>query len=350
MKKSQNISELIIYQTEDGQTKLEVQLENETVWLSQNQMAELFDTSKKNVSLHIKNAINEGEFDVNSVVKDSLTTASDGKAYPTNFYNLDVIISVGYRVKSLRGVQFRKWATERLREYITKGFAMNDEFLKNNGGGTYWKELLERIRDIRLSEKVLYRQVLDLYGTSVDYDPRTESSLEFFKTVQNKLHFATHGNTAAEVIYERADAQKPFMGLTTFKGTNPNRREVQIAKNYLEEDELFRLRRYVSAFFDLAEMKAAEHIPMYMADWINELDDFLGRYGKGVLQDAGSISHEQAVQKALGEYEKYKAIAAANLSAVELDYFKLLEAEQKKIGNFDFAKKGPADPPQALNR
>ena len=283
--KSDN-SEIIIYQTGDGGTKIEVRMENETVWLTQSQMADLFQTTKQNVSLHINNAFKEGELEPNSVVKEYLTTATDGKSYSTRHYSLDVIISVGYRVKSLRGTQFRRWALEVLREYLVKGFSMNDDLLKKAGGGNYWRELLERIRDIRSSEKVFYRQVLDLYATSVDYDPRTPESLEFFKIVQNKIHFAAHGHTAAEVVAKRANAELPFMGLTVFSGKQPQKSEVGIAKNYLTDEELAMLNRMVSAFFDLAELRAMQHKPMYMRDWVVELDDFAKRYGKGILLNA----------------------------------------------------------------
>jgi len=278
-------SEIVIYQTEDGRTRIDVRLEDETVWLSQAQMAELFQSTKQNVSLHINNAFNDGEINQSSVVKEYLTTAADGKSYRIKHYNLDVIISVGYRVKSLRGVQFRRWATGVLREFIVKGFSMNDDLLKKAGGGNYWGELLARIRDIRSSEKMMYRQVLDLYATSVDYDPRTKESREFFKTVQNKIHFAAHGHTAAEVIASRANAKLPNMGLTVFSGQQPVKSEVSVAKNYLTKDELEMLNRMVSAFFDLAELRAMQHHPMYMKDWVVELDDFAKRYGKGILPD-----------------------------------------------------------------
>ena len=299
-------NEIIIYQTDDGTTKIDVRMEDETVWLTQAQMSELFQTTKQNISLHIGNAFKEGEIEENSVVKEYLTTAADGKNYKTKFYNLDVVISVGYRVKSVRGTQFRRWALAVLKEYLIKGFTMNDDLLKQAGGGNYWKELLERIRDIRSSEKVLYRQVLDLYATSVDYNPRAEESVEFFKVVQNKLHYAAHGNTAAEIIFGRANSQLPFMGLTTFKGNRPIKSETKIAKNYLSEDELARLNRMVSAFFDLAELRAMRREPMYMKDWVSEVDDFAERYGEGVLLGSGNISNKQAIEKAESEYEKYR--------------------------------------------
>ena len=324
-------SEIIIYQADEGQTKIDVRLEDETVWLSQTQMAELFQTTKQNVSLHINNAFKEGELDPNSVVKDYLTTAADGKNYRTKYYNLDVIISVGYRVKSLRGVQFRIWATGILREYLVKGFSMNDDLLKKAGGGSYWRELLERIRDIRSSEKVFYRQILDLYATSVDYDPRTSESQEFFKIVQNKIHFAAHGHTASEVVAGRANAEMPFMGLTVFAGKQPIKSEVGIAKNYLTEDELAILNRMVSAFFDLAELRAMQHQPMYMKDWVIELDDFVKRYGKGILPNAGTISHQAALEKASIEYEKYRQRTINDLSPVERDFLASIKDTQKKL-------------------
>jgi hypothetical protein len=326
-------SEIIIYQTEDGHTKIDVHIEKETVWLTQAQMAELFQTTKQNISLHINNAFKEGEIESNSVVKEYLTTAPDGKNYSTKHYNLDVIISVGYRVKSLRGTQFRRWALGVLREYLVKGFSMNDDLLKKAGGGNYWLELLERIRDIRSSEKVFYRQVLDLYATSVDYDPRTSESLEFFKIVQNKIHFAAHGHTAAEIIAKRANAELPFMGLTVFSGGHPMRGEVGIAKNYLTEEELAMLNRIVSAFFDLAELCAMQHKPMYMRDWVIELDDFAKRYGKGLLTNAGTISHQEAFEKANAEYEKYKQLTINELSQVERDFIAGIKGAQKKLEN-----------------
>ena len=324
-------SEIIIYQTDDGKTRIDVRMDNETVWLTQAQMAELFQTTKQNVSLHINNLFEENELDRNSVVKEYLTTAIDGKNYLTGFYNLDVIISVGYRVKSLRGTQFRRWATGVLREYLIKGFAMNDELLKNLGGGNYWRELLERIRDIRSSEKVFYRQLLDLYATSVDYDPRAPESRMFFKVMQNKIHYAAHGHTAAEIIAARADAELPFMGMTVFSKTQPLKSEIIIAKNYLKEDELAKLNRMVSAFFELAELRALNHQPMYMKDWLFELDDFAIRYGKGVLDNAGTVSHEAAVEIAEAEYEKYRLKTANELSPVERDFLAEIKATQKKL-------------------
>jgi len=336
-------SEIIIYQTADGHTKIDVRMEDETVWLTQAQMAELFQTTKQNISLHINNAFKEGELEPNSVVKEYLTTAADGKSYSTKHYNLDVIISVGYRVKSLRGTQFRRWALEVLREYLVKGFSMNDDLLKKAGGGNYWRELLERIRDIRSSEKVFYRQVLDLYATSVDYNPRAPESLEFFKIVQNKIHFAAHGHTAAEVIAKRANAKLPFMGLTTFSGEQPTKSEVGIAKNYLTEEELATLNRMVSAFFDLAELQAMQHRPMYMRDWMVELDDFAKRYGKGILPNAGTVSHQAALEKASLEYEKYRQRTIDELTPVERDFLANIKGTQKRLeGKRKQSKKGSA--------
>ena len=293
--------DIIIYQTEDGLTKINVNIQGETVWLSLDLMAELFQRDKSTISRHIKNIFSEGELSPEAVVAKFATTATDGKTYQVDYYNLDVIISVGYRVKSVRGTQFRIWATQRLREYLIKGFTMDDERLKGNGGGNYWKELLDRIRDIRSSEKVLYRQVLDLYATSVDYNPQSEESILFFKMVQNKLHFAAHGHTAAEVIYERADAEKPFMGLTTFSGELPALKDISIAKNYLIENELKILNNLVSGYFDLAEISAIEQKPMYMSDYIQQLDAVLTSGNRPLLTGAGSISHAQAIEKATTE-------------------------------------------------
>ena len=326
----QNKGEIVFYQTEDGITKLSVNLQNETVWLSLDQMAELFQRDKSTVSRHIKNIFEEGELNPVSVVAKFATTASDGKTYQVDYYNLDVIISVGYRVKSLRGTQFRIWANTVLKEYIKKGFAMDDERLKGNGGGSYWKELLERIRDIRSSEKVLYRQVLDLYATSVDYDPKSEESVRFFKIVQNKLHYAAHGHTAAEVIFERADATKPFMGLTHFDGELPALKDVKIAKNYLSESELKILNNLVSGYFDLAEINAIEHKPMYMSDYVEQLDTVLSSGKRKLLEGSGSVSHEQAMEKAESEYRKYQVVT---LSPVEVAYLESLKAVEKQAKN-----------------
>ena len=298
-------SEIIIYQTEDGHTKIDVKFEDETVWLTQTQLCELYQTSKSNISEHIKHIFEEGELEEDSVVRKFRTTASDGKNYNTIHYNLDMIISLGYRVKSKIATNFRRWATERLKEYMIKGFAMDDERLKNLGGGGYWKELLDRIRDIRSSEKVMYRQVLDLYATSVDYNPKSSESIAFFKMVQNKLHYAAHGHTAAEVIYERAEASQPFMGLRSFSGNFPALKDISIAKNYLDDEELKILNNIVSGYFDFAEIQAMRHNPMYMADYVEHLDNVLKTTGEKVLQGTGTISHAQAIEKASEEYKKY---------------------------------------------
>ena len=332
-------SEIIIYQTTDGLTKIDVVMEDETVWLAQAQMAELFQTTKQNISLHINNAFKDGELEPDSVVKEYLTTAADGKSYKTKFYNLDVIISVGYRVKSLRGTQFRRWALGVLKEYLAKGFAMNDDLLKKAGGGNYWQELLTRIRDIRSSEKMIYRQVLDLYATSIDYDPRTTESREFFKIVQNKIHYAAHGHTAAEVVYHRANAELQNMGLTVFSGETLVKSEVGIAKNYLTKDELEMLNRMVSAFFDLAELRAMQHQPMYMKDWVVELDDFAKRYGKGILSGAGTISHQDALAKAEMEFKKYRQRLIDETTPVEREYLASIKGTQKKLERKKSSKK-----------
>ncbi len=292
-------------------------MEDETVWLTQKQLVELYQSSKANVSEHIKHIFEEGELDEESVVRKFRTTASDGKNYNMTYYNLDMIISLGYRIKSSIATRFRRWATERLKEYMIKGFTMDDERLKGNGGGNYWKELLDRIRDIRSSEKVLYRQVLDLYATSVDYDPKSADSIQFFKIAQNKLYFAAHGHTTAEVIFERADAEKPFMGLTSFSGEIPALRDISVAKNYLKEDELKILNNLVSGYFDLAEINAIKHKPMYMSDYVTQLDAVLTSGGRKLLGNSGRISHEEAMKKAKTEYSKYQEIT---LSPVEEAY------------------------------
>jgi hypothetical protein len=322
-------SNLLIYQKQDGSTKIQVQLTDNTVWLTQADMVELFQTTKQNISLHIKNIFAEGELDENSVVKEYLTTAADGKNYRTKGYNLDVIISVGYRVKSLRGTQFRIWATERLREYLIKGFTMNDDLLKKGGG--YFDELLERIRDIRSSEKVFYRKVLEIYATSVDYDARASITQQFFQTVQNKLHWATHGHTAAELIFQRANAQLPFMGLTAFKGKMPTKQEIGVAKNYLSEEELAVLNRLVSAYLDIAEINAMQRKPMHMKDWIAMLDGFIKMSMQEVLTHAGTISAEIAQQKALAEYENYQSKSANELSEVEKQFIASIEQAEKQV-------------------
>ena len=323
-----NNGNIIIYQTEDGLTKIDVKVENETVWLSLDLMAELFQRDKSTISRHIKNIFNEEELSPEAVVAKFATTAADGKTYQVDHYNLDVIISVGYRVKSVRGTQFRIWATQRLKEYLIKGFTMDDDRLKGNGGGNYWKELLDRIRDIRSSEKVLYRQVLDLYATSVDYNPRSEESILFFKMVQNKLHFAAHGHTAAEVIYERADAEKPFMGLTTFSGELPTLKDIGIAKNYLSENELKILNNLVSGYFDFAEINAMEHRPMYMNDYIQQLDALLTSGNRPLLSGAGTISHTQAMERATAEYRKYQS---NTLSPIEHFYLDTIKSTAKEV-------------------
>ena len=327
-------NEIIIYQTQDGQTKIDVRIENETVWLTQNQMAELFQTTKQNISLHIKNIFEEGELLEVSTVKDYLTVQNEGSRQVSRnvtHYNLDVIISVGYRVKSLRGTQFRIWATQVLKEYMKKGFALNDDLLKQAGGGGYWKELLERIRDIRSSEKVFYRQILDIYATSTDYNPNAEETKLFFKVVQNKMHFVAHGHTAAEVIYLRADSTKDNMGLTVFKGKHPKKDEVTVAKNYLDEKELNILNRITSAYLEFAELQAIRHIPMTMKDWIAKLDDFIKMTGSELLENPGKISKLEAENKALAEYAKYKETIKDELSEVEKHFLESVKQTQKQL-------------------
>jgi hypothetical protein len=322
--------EFLFYQTEDGRTRLQVRLEAETVWLTQAQMAELFQTTIPNVSMHIRNVFAEGELQAISVVKEFLTTAADGKNYATKFFNLDVIISVGYRVKSQRGTQFRIWATQRLREYIVKGFAMDDERLKRKGGGQYFEELLARIRDIRSSEKEFWRKVLEIYATSIDYDPGAEASQQFFATVQNKMHWAAHGQTAAEVIHARVDAAKPQAGMTNWVGAKPSKAEAVIAKNYLSPEELNVLNRIVVAYLELAEVQALNRQPMYMRDWLAKLDNFLRLGGRDILKHAGKISHEQAARKAELEFEKFHRAQLAGPSQVEKD-FEAAVKELKKL-------------------
>lgn len=324
-KPDQSQGEIVIYQAEDGLTKVECRFVDETVWLTQQQMAELFHTSRSNIVEHIGHIYEEGELDEVSTCRKFRQVRMEGNRQVTRelpFYNLDMIISLGYRVKSLIATQFRRWATERLKEYMIKGFTMDDERLKNLGGGNYWRELLERIRDIRSSEKVMYRQVLDLYATSVDYNPRSVESVAFFKMVQNKLHYAAHGHTAAEVIYERADADKPFMGLTTFSGDFPTAKDIGIAKNYLTEEELRVLNQMVSGYFDFAEVQAIRHRPMYMSDYVEQLDNILRATGEEVLTHAGKISHAQAMEKAKAEYKRYQA---QTLSPVEEEYLKTIK-------------------------
>ena len=323
--------QIILYQTQDGESKIEVTLANETVWLTADQMAELFQRNKSTISRHIKNVFEEGELKHDSVVAFFATTASDGKKYQVAYYNLDMIISIGYRVKSYRGVQFRIWATQVLKEYLIKGFALNDDLLKNAGSGNYFDELLSRIRDIRSSEKMFYRKVLEIYALSIDYDPRTEITKQFFATVQNKMHYSVHGHTAAEVIYNRADADKDFMGLTTWTGMLPKKTDAEFAKNYLTEEELDILNRIVNLFLDFAELQAKSHTPMYMKDWIQKLDDFLKLSGKELLNHAGMISAEVAKLKADTEYDKFKARSLERLSQVEIHFIENFEKERKKL-------------------
>ena len=326
--KDHNNSEFLIYQSENGMTKIDVKIIDETVWLTQAQLCELYQTSKSNVSEHIKHIFEEGELEQESVIRKFRTTGTDGKSYNVIHYNLDMIISLGYRIKSKIATNFRRWATERLKEYMIKGFTMDDERLKNLGGGNYWKELLDRIRDIRSSEKVMYRQVLDLYATSVDYNPKSSESIAFFKMVQNKLHFAAHGHTAAEVIYERADAEQPFMGLRTFSGDFPTKKDICIAKNYLDEKELKVLNNIVSGYFDFAEIQAMRRNPMYMSDYIEHLDNVLKATGEQLLEGAGSVSHAQAMAKANEEYQKYQI---QNLSPVEEEYLLTIKNIEKQV-------------------
>ena len=329
--------QIILYQTPDGESKIEVRLENDTVWLSADQMAELFQRNKSTISRHIKNVLEDGELDSEEVVAFFATTtqhgAMEGKTqeHKVAFYNLDMIISVGYRVHSYRGVQFRIWATKVLKEYIVKGFALNDDLLKRAGGGNYFDELLARIRDIRSSEKVFYRKVLEIYALSIDYDPRVEMTQQFFKTVQSKMHYSVHGHTAAEIIYERADSQKDFMGLTTWAGAMPTKPEAEVAKNYLTKEEITSLNRIVSLYLDFAEMQAEEHRPMYMKDWINILDDFLRISRKDILTHAGKISAKLAKEKADKEYDKFKERTKNELSPVEIHFLENFEREQKKL-------------------
>lgn len=326
--------QIILYQTPDGESKIEVRLENDTVWLSADQMAELFQRNKSTISRHIKNVLEDGELEEAATVAFFATVQNEGERKVERkiaFYNLDMIISVGYRVHSYRGVQFRIWATKVLKEYIVKGFALNDDLLKRAGGGNYFDELLARIRDIRSSEKVFYRKVLEIYALSIDYDPRVEMTQQFFKTVQNKMHYSVHGHTAAEIIYERADSQKDFMGLTTWSGAMPTKPEAEVAKNYLTKEEITSLNRIVSLYLDFAEMQAEEHRPMYMKDWINILDDFLRISRKDILTHAGKISAKLAKEKADKEYDKFKERTKNELSPVEIHFLENFEREQKKL-------------------
>lgn len=328
--------QILLYQTPDGESHIEVRLQGETVWLSLEQMAELFQRNKSTISRHIKNVFEEGELQPNTTVAFFTTVQMEGKRKVERdiaYYNLDMIISVGYRVHSYRGVQFRMWATNVLKEYIVKGFALNDDLLKRAGGGNYFDELLARIRDIRSSEKVFYRKVLEIYALSIDYDPRVEMTQEFFKTVQNKMHYSVHGHTAAEIIYERADAQKDFMGLTTWTGAMPKRTDAEIAKNYLSQEEVTTLNRIVSLYLDFAELQAEEHRPMYMKDWIAILDDFLRISRKDILTHAGRVSAQLAKAKADSEYDKFKERTKNDLSAVEIHFLEQFEREQKKLTN-----------------
>lgn len=313
-------SNILMYTTEDGVTKVEVTFDNDTVWLSLDQIADLFQRNKSTISRHIKNIFLEGELCRNSVVANFATTGSDGKRYHVDFYNLDVIISVGYRVKSLRGTQFRIWATNILKEYMKKGFALDDERLKNLGGGNYFDELLARIRDIRSSEKVFWRKVLEIYATSIDYNPKAESSVQFFKQVQNKMHWAAHKHTAAEVIYQRADSDKDNMGLTTWSGNSIKRSDVEVAKNYLDEKELDALNKIVTAYLDIAEVHALNQEPMYMKDWLETIDDYLRMTRRDILTTKGKVTHQQALEKAHLEYEKYKKNQEYILSSVECHF------------------------------
>ena len=326
--------QIILYQTADGESKIEVTLANDTVWLTIDQMAELFQRNKSTISRHIKNILESGELQENRTVAFFATVQNEGGRSIKRelaFYNLDMIISVGYRVNSYRGVQFRIWATQVLREYLVKGFALNDELLKNAGKGNYFDELLTRIRDIRSSEKVFYRKVLEIYALSIDYDPRTETTRQFFATVQNKMHYSVHGHTAAEIIYNRADADKDFMGLTTWTGTLPKRQDAEYAKNYLNEDELDTLNRIVNLYLDFAELQAKNHTPMYMKDWIQKLDEFLKLSGMELLTHAGTISAEVAKLKADTEYDRFKERTQYQLSPVEQHFIENFEREQKKL-------------------
>lgn len=330
----ENQSTILIYQTEDGVTKIETRLLDETVWLTQAQLGDLFQKSKSTISEHLKNIFLEGELNENSTVRKFRTVQTEGTRNverDIEVYNLDVIISVGYRVKSHRGTQFRIWATQRLKEYLIKGFTMNDDLLKQVGGGNYFDELLARIRDIRSSEKVFWRKVLDIYSTSIDYDPAVETSQNFFKTIQNKMHWAAHGNTAAEVIYKRIDATKPNLGLTNFKGEKPTQQEAEIAKNYLNEKELNLLNRIVTAYLEFAELQALNQKPMYMKDWIERLDDFLKMSGQEILNHLGTISHDKAIEKAKLEFEKFKELTKNELSKIEKDFINQIESTSKKL-------------------
>lgn len=332
MSEGQSKGDIIVYRSQDGLTKVDVRFDGDTVWLTQAQLVELYHSSKANISEHIKHILEDGELERDQVVRKFRTTASDGKNYQVMYFNLDMIIAIGYRVRTPIGMQFRQWATARLKEYMQKGFTLDDERLKGNGGGNYWKELLDRIRDIRSSEKMLYRQVLDLYATSLDYDPHSADSILFFQIVQNKLHYAAHGHTAAEVVYQRADAEQPFMGLRTFAGELPVLKDVGIAKNYLDEQELRVLNNLVSGYFDIAEIAAIEHRPMYMKDYIAQLDSVLTSGGRELLRYAGSVSHKEAMEKAKSEYRKYQAQTLSPVEEAYLETVKSLEKTAKKKG------------------
>ena len=332
----QDNNQIIIYQSEDGDTRIDVKFTGDTVWLSQQQMADLYQTSRPNIVQHIRNIYEDGELDEPSTCKNFLQVRTEGARQVTReipFYNLDMIISLGYRIRSVIATHFRRWATERLKEYIIKGFTIDDERLKGHGGGADWRELLDRIRDIRSSEKVMYRQVLDLYATAVDYDPRSDVSVEFFKVVQNKLHFAAHGHTAAEVIFNRADADAPLMGLTSFKGDHPTLRDVKIAKNYLDENELKILNNLVSGYFDFAEIQAIKHRPMYMGDYVKQLDLILSSTGEKLLEGSGSISHQRAMEKAEAEYRKFQVRELSPVEQAYIDTIKSLNSKITKDGN-----------------
>lgn len=319
---------IMIYMSKDGNVQVDVNILGDDIWMSQDVMANLYDTTKNNISMHLKNIFDEGELEKDSVVKKFLTTASDGKKYNVLHYNLDAIIAVGYRINSKKATEFRIWATKVLKEYMIKGFSLDDERLKNNGESPYFEELLARIRDIRSSEKIFWRKVLDIYATSIDYDPKDELSIDFFKTVQNKMHYATHGHTAAEIIFTRVDSEKDYLGLTNFKGDYPTKSETEIAKNYLTEEELNILNRMVSAYLDIAEINALDRHPMTMQDWINELDSFLKMTRKDILKGSGKISHEQALKKAHEEYDKYMQ---KHLTIAERDYLEMLNKEVEEI-------------------
>lgn len=320
-----NHTSLVMYTTQDGQTKIQATFNNDTVWLSIDQMAALFQRDKSTISRHIKNIFTEGELTEHSVVANFATTAADGKTYQVDYYNLDAIISVGYRVKSLRGTQFRIWALQILKEYLQKGFALDDERLKELGGGNYFDELLARIRDIRSSEKVFWRKVLEIYATSIDYDPRSNNSTIFFKEIQNKMHWAAHKHTAAEIIYERADSNRQNMGLTSWTGKTIKKSDVEIAKNYLSADELDALNKIVTAYLDIAEVRALNHEPMYMKDWLETINDYLKMTRREILKTAGRISHNAAIEKAHTEFEKYQHKQQTQLSAVEKHFLKSID-------------------------